>query len=572
MEQKSLKARKNWAQIDALMMGMNWTEEDIQKPHILIDDVYGESHPGSYHLAELSQEVTYGVFEKGGRPAQFHVTDLCDGWAQGHDGMNYILLSRELIADMVETHANVIPWDGLVVLSSCDKSVPGHLKALARLNMPSIHLAGGAMRSGPNMSTSGLAGPISLKDLRGEASKAEVRDYKLTGCPGCGACQFMGTASTMQCLSEALGMALPGTALMPAMGAELKRAARFAGKKVMELAEKGLTSHKIMTEAAFRNAIKVHAAIGGSTNALLHLPAVAHELDFKLDPKLFEEANHTIKYLANIQPSGKYTAELFWYAGGVPRIQWLIKDHLDLDVMTVTGKTLGDNLEYLHQSGFFARGEQELKTYSIDRRKIIYNPEDSEKFGAISILKGNIAPDGSVIKSAAVIPEMKVHTGPAVVFNSEEDAHAAVIGKKIVPGSVIVIRYEGPKGSGMPEMFMTTDAIASDETLNTSVAVVTDGRFSGATRGPNVGHVSPEAIDGGPIALIEDGDLITIDIPAGHINIVGVKGKEMPAWEIDKILAQRRENLVPPAMPPKKGILARYSKYAVSAMDGAYME
>lgn len=571
IKQRCERVRDLWSQVDALMMGMNWTRDDVEKPQILVDDVHGDSHPGSYHLDVLSNEASTGIYEAGGRPAQFHVTDICDGWAQGHEGMNFILCSRGIIADMVEIHASVIPWDGMILLSGCDKSTPAHLMAAARMDIPTIHIPGGAMRSGPGNSTSGLAGPLSARKKKGLVEPAEMRDYKLTGCPSCGACQFMGTASTMQCMSEALGMALPGTALMPATMNDIKRMSRAAGKQIMYLAEKGITARKILTKANFMNAMKVHAAIGGSTNAYIHMPAIAHELGLKLDPKEFDAIGQEIKYLTNVQPSGKYTAELFWFAGGIPMVQHMLRDQLDLDVMTVTGRTLGDSLAILEQDGFFNRCHGHLKSYNIPRNEIIRTTEESTKCGSIAVLEGNIAPKGSVVKYAAVKPDMHKHVGPAAVFNSEDDAQAAIIAGKINPGSVVVIRYEGPKGSGMPEMFMTTDAIVYDEKLNGTVALVTDGRFSGATSGPCIGHVSPEAVAGGPIALLEDDDIISIDIPSRSLQVIGVKGEEKTPEEMEAILAERRKNWTLPERPQKKGVLKRYSDSAVSAMEGAYM-
>lgn len=571
-KQRCHDVRNLWAQVDALMMGMNWSEEDIEKPHILVDDVQGDSHPGSFHLDVLNNEACIGVYEAGGKPAKFHVTDICDGWAQGHSGMEYILAGREIMADMVQVHASVIPWDGMILLSGCDKSVPAHLMAAARMDIPTIHIPSGSMRSGPNNSTSGMAGPLSARAKKGLVSSQEMRNYKLTGCPSCGACQFMGTASTMQCMSEAMGLALPGTALMPATFMEIRRMSRLAGKQIMRLAKQNITAKKILTKDALTNAIKVHAAIGGSTNALIHFPAIAHELEIDLDPKLFDKIGHEIKYLTNIQPSGRYVGELFWFAGGVPMIQWLIKDHLNLDVMTVTGRSLGENLAMLWEDGFFERCLDHLKTFNIPAEEIIRTPEKSTQYGSIAVLEGNLAPDGAVIKYSAVIPAMRSHIGLAAVFNSEEEAQNAIVTNQIKPGAVVVIRYEGPKGSGMPEMFMTTDAIVYDEKLNGTVAIVTDGRFSGATRGPCIGHVSPEAVEGGPIALVEDNDIIEMDVPNRRLNIIGIAGEEKTPEEIGKILAIRKANWKLPEMKPKKGMLKRYSQNAVSAMAGAYMK
>jgi len=570
-KQKSNKIREDWIQVDALCCGMDWDEADLSKPQILIEDVFGSSHPGSVHLDRLAQEVSIGVFQEGGKPAGFHGTDICDGWAMLHSGMNYILPSREVLCDLVEVHGRVIPWDGIVVLSSCDKSIPAHLMAVSRLNIPAIHVPGGSNRIGPNLSHSVLVGETATKMRRGENVSREVRDYKLSACPGAGACQFMGTASTMQCMSEALGMAWPGSALIPASLADIGRLSRQAGRQIMELAQKGIRPSEILTPAAFENAIKIHAAIGGSTNALLHLPAIAHELGFKIEAEQFDQLNRVIPYLTNIQPSGEYLTELFWYAGGIPRVQMEIKDLLDLKVMTVTGKTLGENLKQLEKDGFFVRGEGYLANYKLKREDVIRKVKDSKTFGSIAVLKGNIAPEGAVVKYAAVAADMRVHQGPARVFNREEDAHDAILQGKIKAGSVIVIRYEGPRGTGMPEILGTTEALVTNPDLH-NTAIVTDGRFSGATRGPCIGHVSPEAVQGGPIALIEDGDQILIDIPKRVLAVVGCKGKKMNPKEVDAVFAERRKRWKPvlPKHPP--GILRRYAKQAASAMKGAYLE
>lgn len=570
MNQKCRSARDLWSQLDALRMGMNYTKEDTEKPQVLIDDCYGESHPGSFHLGGLGYEAVLGVHETGGRAVRHHVTDICDGWGQGHDGMNYILASREMIANMVELHASVVPYDAAVFISSCDKSVPAHLIASARLNMPIIHVPGGSMRVAPNMSTSDLGG-LTAQLKKGEVTVAQVASHQQCGCPSAGACQFMGTASTMQCMSEALGMALPGTALIPSTIAEIRRMARAAGQQALYLAEKGITSGQILTQAAFANAIKVHAAIGGSTNGLIHLPAITHELGWELKPEVFDRINHEIPYLANIQPSGQYVTELMWFAGGIPLVQWLIRDHLDLDVMTVTGRTLGENLEVMQSSGFFEQNHGYLANYKVKPEDVIRKPEQAKKIGSIAVLKGNIAPDGAVIKYAACRQDMHQHTGPAKVYNSEEEAQEAIINDRVNPGDVLFIRYEGPKGSGAPEMLMTTDAIVYDRRLNGQVALITDGRFSGATSGPCIGHVSPEAADGGPIALIEDGDIIEIDVPARKLNIVGFRGESRTSTEVDVELAVRREKWIRPDYSHRKGVYKQFTERAASLMAGAYM-
>jgi dihydroxy-acid dehydratase len=571
IQQRSKKVREDWIQMDALCCGTGWDERDLTIPQILIEDVYGDSHPGSVHLNALADEASIGVFQEGGRPAGFHGTDICDGWAQVHDGMNYILPSREILCDLVEVHGRVIPWDGLVVISSCDKSVPAHLMAISRLNVPSIHVPGGSNRIGPNMSHSVLTGETATKMRRGEDVSEEIRDYKLSGCPSYGACQFMGTASTMQCMSEALGMALPGAALTPAGLFDIRRGARRAGRQIMELSNRGIRPSDIMTKEAFENAIKVHAAISGSTNALIHLPAIAHELEISLDVGLFDSVNRETPYLVDIQPSGKYFTELLWYAGGIPRVQIELQEMLDLGVMTVTGKTLGENLEQLEREGFFRRGEGYLANYNLKREDIICARDNCKGYGSIAVLKGNIAPDGAVIKFSAVEPDMLTHVGPARVFNREEEALDTVLKGKIEPGSVIVLRYEGPRGSGMPEMLATTEALATIPALRNS-AIVTDGRFSGATRGPCVGHVSPEAISGGPIGLVEEEDLILIDIPNRVLSIVGVGAQKRDENEIQALLAERKKVWEPPVLHQPPGVLRRYSNRAASAMKGAYLE
>ena len=569
MRQKSEKERQLWAQFDALQLGTGWVEDDIGKLQILVEDVYGDSHPGSAHLDAVSRQAVYGVFEEGAFPAQFHVTDICDGCAQGHDGMNMVLASREVICDMLEIHAGFVPWDGMVMSSSCDKSIPAHLKAAARINIPTIFIPGGSMRPGPNQTTSLVAGDISLRQKRkNEITPEEIRNYKLTGCPSVGACTFLGTASTMQCMAEALGMALPGNALVPATMRDLTEYSRKAGKQVVRLAKAGITPSMIMTKEAFRNAIVVHSAIGGSTNALIHLPAIAKELGIELDPELFNEINRKIPHIGNVNPSGKHLTESFWFAGGIPMVQIMLKDHLDLDVPTVTGKTLGENLEEIQRDGFFERNIGYLHNYGLEREDVITPVETTKEMGSIAVLKGNLAPEGAVVKYSACEESMRKHQGKAVVFNCEEDAHDAVVEGRINPGEIMIIRYEGPRGSGMPEMLMTTEAIVCDHKLNGKVSLITDGRFSGATRGAAIGHVSPEAAVGGPIAYVETGDIIAYDVYEKTINIVGLCGTPLSPEEVQKGLEERKKTQ-PLVKKPYKGVLKRYTDHAESAMKGA---
>lgn len=568
-EKESEKERQLWAQFDALQLGTGWVEDDIGKLQILVEDVYGDSHPGSAHLDAVSRQAVYGVFEEGAFPAQFHVTDICDGCAQGHDGMNMVLASREVICDMLEIHAGFVPWDGMVMSSSCDKSIPAHLKAAARINIPTIFIPGGSMRPGPNQTTSLVAGDISLRQKRkNEITPEEIRNYKLTGCPSVGACTFLGTASTMQCMAEALGMALPGNALVPATMRDLTEYSRKAGKQVVRLAKAGITPSMIMTKEAFRNAIVVHSAIGGSTNALIHLPAIAKELGIELDPELFNEINRKIPHIGNVNPSGKHLTESFWFAGGIPMVQIMLKDHLDLDVLTVTGKTLGENLEEIQRDGFFERNIGYLHNYGLEREDVITPVETTKEMGSIAVLKGNLAPEGAVVKYSACEESMRKHQGKAVVFNCEEDAHDAVVEGRINPGEIMIIRYEGPRGSGMPEMLMTTEAIVCDHKLNGKVSLITDGRFSGATRGAAIGHVSPEAAVGGPIAYVETGDIIAYDVYEKTINIVGLCGTPLSPEEVQKGLEERKKTQ-PLVKKPYKGVLKRYTDHAESAMKGA---
>ncbi len=564
--------RNRWRQFDALRLGMDWTEEDLTKFQIFIDDVYGDSHPGSVHLGDLSESAGMGVMESGGKPAHFHVTDLCDGWAQGHSGMNYILASREVIADMVELHGSVIPWDGAIMVSSCDKSIPAHLMAMARLNIPAIHMPGGTMGSGPDLSTIAYGGDISLREHQKKVTVQEIREFCLTSAPTCGACPFMGTAGTMQCISEALGLALPGSALIPAFYQELYRKARQTGKAIINLVQRRIKVSEILTPAAFENAIKVHAAIGGSTNAIIHLPAIAHEAGYQLPLDLFNKANQEIPYLTNLQPSGEFPTQFFWYAGGIPMIQWLIRDQLDLTVMTVTGKTLGENLEDLMNDNYFERVQSYLGNHRIAASDIIRTPEKATKKGSIAILNGSLAPDSAVIKYAAVPNQKLVKNGPVTVFESEDQAYQAIVDNKVKPNEIMVIRNEGPRGSGMPEMFMTTEALSSIPELSASVTLITDGRYSGATRGICIGHVAPEAALGGPIGLIETGDLVLVDIPGRKLDIIGFNGRESSPEEVARVLEERRSKWQPPVPNAKHGILRRYFEKAAPVNRGAFLE
>lgn len=421
-------------------------------------------------------------------------------------------------------------------------------------------------------------GKFSAMQQRGEITDEALTWYKQHACPSCGACSFMGTASTMQIMAEALGLALPGSTLMPAASPDLLRMSADAGKALMDLVRNDITIGDIVTEKSFENAIMVHAAISGSTNATMHIPAIAHEFNIELDADTFDRMNRGAHYLLNIRPSGDWPAQYFYYAGGVPRVMEEIKDHLHLDVMTVTGHTLGENLRMLRESGWYDRCEQLLQQHAaklgrtICRTDIIRDYAHAKgRNGSISVLHGNLAPEGCVIKHTACPEAMQQVTLKARPFDSEEACIDAVLHHRVLPGDAVFIRYEGPRGSGMPEMFYTGEAICSDPELAASVALITDGRFSGGSRGPVIGHVSPEAAVGGPIALVQEGDLIRIDVAARRLDIVGVNGEARTPEEIDLILQERRARWPGFTSRYTHGLLGRYTRHAVSAMKGAYL-
>lgn len=569
----SQEIRKLAPEQDPLRMGMGWSADELSMPQIMVESTFGDSHPGSAHLLSLVNEACAGIKEAGAKPARYFATDICDGMAQGHDGINYSLASRDMIANMIEIHAGATPFDAGVFVSSCDKAVPAHLMGIGRVNMPSVLVTGGVMDAGPDLLTLEQIGIYSAQCARGEITQEQLTYYKRNACPSCGACSFMGTASTMQVMGEALGLMLPGSALMPATCADLQTVARRAGAQAVTLAKLGLRPRDIVTMASFENAIVVHAAISGSSNTLLHIPAIAHEFGFALDAELFDRLHRGAHYLLDIRPAGKWPAQYFYYAGGVPRIMEEIKSLLHLDVMTVTGKTLGENLKELRTNGFYDKCDEYCARVGLKWQDIIH-PFDQAigTDGAIAILKGNLAPEGAEIKHTACPKEMFQAVLRARPFDSEEEAIDAVLTHKIQPGDAVFIRYEGPKGSGMPEMFYTSEAISSDKQLGRSVALITDGRFSGASTGPAIGHVSPEAAEGGPIALVQENDLIQIDIPGRVLAIVGVQGERKTPGEMDAILAERRRHWKPKTPKYSSGVLKIYSEHAVSPMQGGYMK
>lgn len=577
---KSQEMRKLAPEMDPLRIGTGWKKEDLEKPQIMVESTYGDSHPGSGHLNLLVEEVRKGVAEAGGFGARYFCTDICDGESQGTDGINYSLASREMIANMIEIHANATPFDGGVYLSSCDKGMPGNLIGLARVDIPAVVVPGGTMNAGPEMLTLEQLGMYSAKFERGEIDEEKLDWAKCNACPSCGACSFIGTASTMQIMAEALGLALPGSALMPATSPDLLAYAQEAGSQAVKLAQmEHMRPSDLVTKESFENAILVHAAISGSTNCLLHIPAIAHEFGIEITGDTFDRLHRNARYLLDVRPAGRWPAECFYYAGGVPAIMEEIKDHLHLDVMTVTGKTLGENLAELRENGFYEKCSGWLAKFnerygtSITKEDII-RPYDKAigTDGSIAVLRGNLAPEGAVIKHTACPKEMFHAVLRARPFDSEEECLDAVLKHKVQKGDAVFIRYEGPKGSGMPEMFYTSEAISSDKELGKSIALITDGRFSGTSTGPVIGHCSPEAVDGGPIALVEEGDLIEIDVKERKLNIIGIAGERKSMEEIDAILKERRQNWKPREPKYKKGVLRLFSLHAASPMKGAYLE
>lgn len=570
---KSQELRKIAPELDPLRIGTGWRVEDLDKMQIFIESTYGDSHPGSGHLNTLVKRVEDSLAQANAKGAKYYATDMCDGEAQGHDGINYSLCSREMICNLIEIQANATPFDGGVFLASCDKGLPAHLMAMARINMPSIMIPGGVMNAGPDLLTLEQIGKYSAMYERQEIDLEQFTYYKHHACPSCGACSFIGTATTMQIMSEALGLALPGTSLLPATSQELLDVADHIGEYIVNLVQKDIKPQDILTKEAFENAIMVHAAIAGSTNSLLHLPAIAHECGIVLDGDDFDRIHRQIPYLLNLRPSGFYPAQFYYYAGGTPAIMEAIKDYLHLDVMTCTGKTLRENLADLRKSGYYEKCEQYLKKVNLTKEDLIRpltNPLNKE--GAVAILKGNLAPEGAVVKHSAVPKNMQEAVLKARVFNCEEDAIEAILKHRIVPGEAVFIRYEGPKGSGMPEMFYTTEAISSDPELSAAIALLTDGRFSGASKGPAIGHISPEAAEGGPIALVEDGDLIEISVKNRSLNIIGIQGQKLSLAQVDEILKVRKTKWQNPKPKYTKGALGIYTRLAVSPMKGGYIE
>jgi dihydroxy-acid dehydratase len=491
----------------ALLKSMNFDDEDLSRPFVALANSWNEFVPGHYHLRKLAEAVKIGVWQAGGMPLEFNHIAPCDGLADGNMGMHWILPSRDLMAASIEMMVQSQRVDGIVALSTCDKIVPAQLMALARINLPGIMVTGGAMQSGRLGKEKVQAQHINeLYPVwkEGKLTDAEFKEIEDNVCPTCGACCTMGTANTMCCMTEAMGMSLPGNAAEVAVNASLYRSAKAAGRKIMELIKKNIRSRDIMTKESIENAMMVHSAIGGSTNAVIHVPAILHELGGEIPLSHWNELSTKVPHLANITAGSEYTMEDFGRAGGVQAVMYELKSVLNLDVPTCTGNSVGQNLR-------LARNRDR------DVIRSLNNPIREQ--GAISILKGNLAPNGAVVKQTAITPSMLSHRGPARVFNSEDEAKEALLGQQIKVGDVVVIRYEGPKGGpGMREMY-TFQTVLCGMGLDASVALLTDGRFSGWNRGPAIGHVSPEAAEKGPLAIVRDGDVIWYDIPKRALEI-----------------------------------------------------
>ncbi|MBC3888297.1 dihydroxy-acid dehydratase [Acetobacterium paludosum] len=537
----------------SLFKAMGYIDEELEQPLIGVVNSFNEIVPGHIHLNTITKAVKEGVRMGGGTPIEFPSIAVCDGIAMGHSGMKYSLASRELIADSIEVMATAHALDALVLIPNCDKIIPGMLMAAARLNIPAVVVSGGAMLTGKAFGQKDQDLNTAFEAVgafnAGKINEAGLKSFEDSVCPGCGSCSGMFTANSMNCLTEVLGMGLPGNGTIPAVFAERIRLAKKAGIQVMELLKRDIKPRDILTEANFKNALTCDMAMGGSTNSILHLPAIANEAGVIIDLQEVNEISAKTPHLCKLAPSGDHHIEDLYYAGGIQGMMKTLADGnlIDDTLLTVTGKTIADNLVGV----------------TVKNPNVIH-PLDNpySKTGGLAVLFGNMAPDGCVVKQAAVAPEMLTHEGPARVYNSEEDATTAIRGGKIKKGDVIVIRYEGPKGGpGMREMLFPTSAIAGMG-LDKDVALITDGRFSGATRGASIGHVSPEAAAGGVIGLIEEGDRISIDIP----------GRSIKLNVSDEVLAKRKAAWIPLEPKIKTGYLARYGKLVTSASTGAVFE
>lgn len=528
---------------------MGITDEELERPLIGVVNTFNELCPGHAHLRGITEALKAGVSFAGGTPFEFGTIGICDGIAMGHEGMKYSLPSREIIADSIELMVEAHRLDGFAVVASCDKIVPGSLMAVGRINIPSIMVTGGPMMPGKHKGESidlvrGAFEGVG-RYRAGEITLEELKEIEESSCPGCGSCAGMFTANTMACVTEALGMSLPYCATTHAVDAKKARIAKHSGMKLVELVKKNLIPEKIMTREAFENAIRVDLALGGSTNTALHIPAIAHELGINIDLQVFDELSRTTPHLADMRPAGPHSLLDLEEAGGVPGVMKRLEDKLN-DILTVTGKRVKENI-----SGARVWNDEVIRPRS----------RPVHKQGGIAVLRGSLAPKGAVVKQTAVGEKMLRHEGTARIYDSEEEAIKAIIGKKIREGDVVVIRYEGPKGGpGMREMLSPTSVLVGMG-LGDKVALVTDGRFSGGTRGPCIGHVSPEAAEGGPIALVRNGDMISIDIPKRKLELLVDK----------KEIEKRKRRWSPPQPRVKKGYLKTYQRLVSSASDGAIL-
>lgn len=536
----------------SLFKAMGYTDEEINRPLIGVVNSKSEIIPGHINLDKIAEAVKAGIRMAGGTPVEFGAIGVCDGIAMGHTGMKYSLATRELIADSCEAMGLAHSFDGMVFIPNCDKIVPGMLMAAARVNVPSIVVSGGPMlsisRNGKQLDLNSVFEAVGSYKA-GKITEEEMCEFEDHACPGCGSCSGMFTANSMNCLTEVLGLGLTGNGTIPAVYAERIRLAKTAGMKIMELVEKDIKPSDILTEKAFENALTVDMALGCSTNSVLHLPAIANEAGIKINLDIINEISSKVPNLCKLAPAGPHHIQDLYAAGGVQAVMKELskKELLHLDLVTVTGKTVGENID---------------KAKVLDYTVIRNIEEPYSTTGGIAVLKGNIAPEGAVVKRSAVAAEMLVHKGPARVFDSEDEAIQAIYNGRIVKGDVVIIRYEGPKGGpGMREMLGPTSAIAGMG-LDKEVALITDGRFSGASRGASIGHVSPEAMEGGAIAAVKDGDIINIDIPAGKLNV------EVAEEE----LKGRMEEWKAPEPKITKGYLGRYAKLVTSASTGAVLK
>lgn len=552
MRSDAVKCGMQQAPHRSLFNALGLTKEEMDRPLVGIVSSYNEIVPGHMHLDKIVEAVKLGVAMAGGTPRMFPAIAVCDGIAMGHIGMKYSLVTRDLIADSTECMAMAHQFDALVMIPNCDKNVPGLLMAAARLNIPTVFVSGGPMLAGhvkgERRSLSSMFEAVGSY-AAGTMSEEDVLEFENKACPTCGSCSGMYTANSMNCLTEAIGMGLQGNGTIPAVYSDRIKLAKHAGMKVMELLEKNIRPRDIMTKEAFMNALTVDMALGCSTNTMLHLPAIAHEAGVDLNMDIANEISAKTPNLCHLAPAGYTYMEQLNEAGGVYAVMNELskKNLLNLDLITATGKTVGENIKNV-----------------VNRDPEVIRPIENpySETGGIAVLKGNLAPDSGVVKRSAVVPEMMIHQGPARVFDCEEDAIAAIKGGKIVAGDVVVIRYEGPKGGpGMREMLNPTSAIAGMG-LGSSVALITDGRFSGASRGASIGHISPEAAVGGPIALVEEGDTISIDIPNNKLELL----------VSDEELAKRKAAWTPREPKVTTGYLARYEKMVTSGNRGAILE